>query len=338
MPTFNYLTGPQVADVVSMAEAIEAVRRAYEALSAGSAHAPVRTSVQLPDGGTTLSMLASLPEQGVTTVKVVSVFPDNPSRGLPTVLGLVSVYDSSTGAPLAVMEAGTLTAIRTGAASGVATDLLARPDADTLALIGTGNQAPHQAEAVATVRLLRIVRVYSRSEERREAFARELQSRFREWDQEVEVLAAPSAAEAVRDAGIICTATTSSTPVFSHSDVSPGTHVNGVGSFTLNMREVPAEFVRAARVVVDSREAARAEAGDLLPLVDERTVRWEDLSEIGEVLLGRRPGRQSPEDITFFKSVGLAVQDAAVGALVAAKIRTGEIGQRLELHELGTER
>ncbi len=104
------------------------------------------------------------------------------------------------------------------------------------------------------------------------------------------------------------------------------------------MREVPAEFVRAARVVVDSREAARAEAGDLLPLVDERTVRWEDLSEIGEVLLGRRLGRQSPEDITFFKSVGLAVQDAAVGALVAAKIRTGEIGQRLELHELGTER
>ncbi len=338
MPTFNYLTGPQVASVVSMAEAIDAVRAAYEALSAGIAHAPVRASVQLPNGGTTLSMLATLPEQGVTTVKVVSVFPDNPSRGLPTVLGLVSVYDSSTGVPLAVMEAGTLTAIRTGAASGVATDLLARPDADTLALIGTGNQARRQAEAVASVRRLRKVRVYSRNPVGREAFAWYLQSRFREWGQDAEVIAATSAAEAVQDAGVICTATTSSTPVFSHSDVSPGTHVNGVGSFTLGMREVPAEVVRAARVVVDSREAARAEAGDLLPIVEEGTLRWEDLPEIGEVLMGRRLGRQSLEEVTFFKSVGLAVQDAAIGAVVAAKIRKGEISQRLELHELGAER
>ena len=333
MPNCFFLSGPRAAEYLSMPDAIAAVREAFIALSDGTALAPTRTAAPLPGGGPTLAMTASLPSLGVTAVKVVSVVPDNPARGLPTVVALLTVYDAATGMPLAVLEAGALTGIRTGAASGVATDLLARPDAAVLGLIGAGFQARYQAEAVASVRPLERVRVYSRDPRRRAAFAAELQALFRAWGYGAEVRAAGSAAEAVRGADVICAATSSSTPVFDAADIAPGAHVNGVGSYTLAMREIPTDLARRARVVVDSRDAAEAEAGDLLPLVGEGALAWAALPEIGELLAGRQPGRRCEEEITFFKSVGVGVQDGAVGGVVAQRLSERGGGTELRLGE-----
>lgn len=320
-----------MAASVEMVDVIEAVRAAFVAYSRGDAVAPPRTALELPGRGTTLTMPAALPGQGTTVVKVVSVYPNNPSRGLPTILGLIAVLDADSGQPVALMEGAYLTGLRTGAASGVATDALARPDARTLGLIGAGFQARFQAEAVAAVRPIDTVWVYSRDGQRRHAFAAELQAHMAGRGCSAEVRATDSARGAVRRADVVCTATTSATPVFDGGDIPEGAHVNGVGSFRLDMREAPVELIRRARVVVDAREAARTEAGDLLPAVEAGWLDWSLLPELGEVLLGRQPGRQAAEEITFFKSVGLAVQDVAVAGLVARRARERGTGQPVPL-------
>lgn len=327
--TLRWLSNEDVTACVDMRDVIDAVAGAYIAYSSGESVTPVRSALELPGGGLTLTMPASLPGEGTTAVKVVSVYPNNASTGLPTVLGLVMVLDARTGEPQALMEAGYLTGLRTGAASGVATDALARRDASTLAVIGTGFQARFQAEAVAVVRRIRSVWVYSRDARRRGAFATDLEAYLHARGYPAEVRAAGGASEAVRDADIICAATTSAVPVFDAADVQPGAHINGVGSYTLEMQEVPVGVVRRARVVVDSREAAEVEAGDLLPAVQAGDLRWGDLAEIGEVLAAHRGGRESPDEITFFKSVGLGVQDAAAAGLVVRRASEHGIGVQL---------
>lgn len=322
-----WLSAADVERCASMADIIGAVREAFVAYSSGAADAPVRTAVAQP-GGTTLTMPAALPEQSLTAVKIVSVYAGNAERGLPAIHGLVAVLDGATGAPVAIMDGAYLTGLRTGAASGAATDLLARPDARVLGLVGTGYQARFQAEAVCAVRPIKEVRVYGRNAARRERFAGELAGYLSGHG--ARVRAAASAAEAVRGADVVCAATNSSVPVFADADVAAGTHVNGVGSYTLRMREVPAELVRRARVYVDSRAAARAEAGDLLPLVEAGELAWEDVPELGEALAGRAPGRWDAAEVTVFKSVGLAVQDAAAAGLVARRARALGLGQPLQ--------
>ena len=328
MGDLRWLSAADVGRCVSMPEVIGAVREAFKALSAGEAVAPVRTALGLPEG-TTLAMPASLPAAGATAVKLVSVYPGNAGRGLPTVLGVVAVLDAATGEPIALMEGAHLTGLRTGAASGVATDLLARADSSVLGLLGTGYQARFQAEAIAAVRPLEEVRVYGRDPDRRVRFAGELQAHLRGRGHGVWVCAVDGPSGAVRGADVVCAATSSRVPVFEDGDVGPGAHVNGVGSYTLEMREVPEGLVRRARVVVDSRQAAEAEAGDLLPGMEGGQLRWEDLPEIGEVLLGRREGRRAPDEATFFKSVGLAVQDVAAAGLVVRRARELGLGQLL---------
>ncbi len=330
MAELRWLSAADIAACVSMRDVIGAVREGFAAFSDRSAVAPVRTVLPLPEG-TTLTMPAALPWQGITTVKVVSVYPNNSARGLPAILGIVAVLDAGTGEPLALMEGGYLTGLRTGAASGVATDLLSRPDARVLGLVGTGFQARFQAEAVAAVRAIEEVRVYGRDAQRRSCFVSELRAYLRERGYAIEVRAAMNPADAVADADVVCAATSSSTPVFDASSIKAGVHINGVGSYTLAMREVPPELVRQARVFVDSREAAEAEAGDLLPEVESGRLSWSSLPEIGEVLLGTRTGRESPDEVTFFKSVGLAVQDAAAAGLVARRAREMGLGQTLAL-------
>ncbi len=309
-----------------MADIIEAMRHAFEAFSSGHALAPVRTALQLPEG-TTLTMPAALPQVGTTSVKIVSVYPSNPERALPAVLGIVAVLDAATGEPLALMDGTYLTGYRTGAASGLATDLLARQDSRVLALIGAGYQARFQAEAVLAVRPIEEVRMYTRSPEHRDRFVAELTASL--GADGPAVRAVSTSAAAVSGADVICTATSSHTPVLTAEDVSPDTHLNGVGSYTLQMQEVPLEVVRRARVWVDSREAARAEAGDLAPAVDAGLLVWDSLPELGEVLLGKREGRRDEREITFFKSVGLAVQDVSAAGLLAR--RAGELGLGQEL-------
>jgi ornithine cyclodeaminase len=318
--TLPFFTAEDIRRALSMREAIEAMRAAFIAFSEGRAHIPQRLSISIPEQeGITLVMPGYVPPDALG-LKVVSVFPRNPARGLPTLSALVVMLDPETGAPAALLDGAFLTAWRTGAASGLATDLLARPDAESLALIGAGAQARTQLLAVAAVRSLRRVRVYSRTPARAQALIEEMQGQ-EGIPQDIAVAPTPEAA--VAEADIVCTATNSSVPVFDGQALRPGTHINAIGSFTLEMRELDEEtFRRAARVVVDSRAAALAEAGEVVWAIRQGILREADLVELGEIAAGRRPGRERPEEITLFKSVGLAVQDLVAAQRVWQRIRT----------------
>ncbi|MDT7884818.1 MAG: hypothetical protein RQ891_08200 [Thermoflexus sp.] len=318
--TLPFFTAEDIRRALPMREAIEAMRAAFIAFSEGRAHIPQRLSISIPEQeGITLVMPGYVPPDALG-LKVVSVFPRNPARGLPTLSALVVMLDPETGAPAALLDGAFLTAWRTGAASGLATDLLARPDAESLALIGAGAQARTQLLAVAAVRSLRRVRVYSRTPARAQALIEEMQGQ-EGIPQDIAVAPTPEAA--VAEADIVCTATNSSVPVFDGQALRPGTHINAIGSFTLEMRELDEEtFRRAARVVVDSRAAALAEAGEVVWAIRQGILREADLVELGEIAAGRRPGRERPEEITLFKSVGLAVQDLVAAQRVWQRIRT----------------
>ena len=317
--TLPFFTAEDIRRALPMREAIEAMRAAFIAFSEGRAHIPQRLSISIPEQeGITLVMPGYVPPDALG-LKVVSVFPRNPARGLPTLSALVVMLDPETGAPAALLDGAFLTAWRTGAASGLATDLLARPDAESLALIGAGAQARTQLRAVAAVRSLRRVRVYSRTLARAQALIEEM--RGQEGIPE-DIAVAPTPEAAVAEADIVCTATNSSVPVFDGRALQPGTHINAIGSFTLEMRELDEEtFRRAARVVVDSRAAVLAEAGEVVWAIRQGILREADLVELGEIAAGRRPGRERPEEITLFKSVGLAVQDLVAAQRVWQRIR-----------------
>ncbi len=305
------VSGEEVRRGVDMLSAIDAVEKAYIQLSSSKANVPLRISLETPKG-VTLFMPGYLKDDNAMAVKIVSVYADNPTIGLPTVTALVIAVDAETGVPKAAIEGTYLTALRTGAAAGVATRLLAREDASVMAMIGAGGQAPTQIEAVCTVRPIREVRIFDISRER----AGTLEERMAESLPEITFRVVNSANEAVRGADVITTATTSRNPVFDAGYVLPGAHVNGIGAYTPEMQEIPADLVSKARVVIDSRTGALAEAGDLIKPLKAGLIRESEIVEIGEVLAGSAPGRRSPDEITFFKSVGNAVQDVAVARIV----------------------
>jgi ornithine cyclodeaminase len=229
---------------------------------------------------------------------------------------------------LAILEGGALTAIRTGAGAGAATDLLARTDSRTAAIFGAGVQARTQLEAVCTVREIETAWIYAPNREHVELMVSELAGR-QPIPQDLRVAASP--AEAVADADIICAATTAAAPVFEDGHIKSGVHVNGVGSYTPEMQEISPETLARALVTVDSREAALAEAGDLIQPI-KASLFGEDhiYAEIGEIVLGRKSGRAAPEQITYFKSVGVAVQDAVAGALAVENARKLGLGQQVD--------
>jgi len=307
------LTQIDIRLLVSMERAIELVKVAFADLSAGRATAPIRSAIEVePGSATTLVMPAYVPAAAALGVKVVSVFAGNPARGLPRIRSIVCLIDPDTGTPLAIMDGAYLTALRTGAVSGAATDLLARPDARTLTVIGAGAQAEMQAVAVAAVRPIQRIVVVARSQTRLDQFQAKMAENWPAISGIIETTT--GVPEAVRAADVICAATTSKTPVFDDADVQPGTHINGVGSFTPSMQEIPAETVSRSIVVVDHLQAAREEAGDLIvPLASGIITEGHFARELGQLVSGDVTGRRLPADITFFKSVGNAVQDMAVG-------------------------
>ena len=317
------LSAADVRAAVDMPAAIEAMREAFAALAAGTATVPLRLALET-EHGVTLFMPAHLRDSGDTAAKVVSVNPGNAAEGLPVIHAVVLVLDPVTGRPLALMDGTWLTALRTGAVGGLAADLLARPDASVVALFGASVQARTQLEAVRCVRPVREVRVVSRGGSSADRLVAELDGvRARRVDD-------PD--EAIDGADVIVAATSSETPVFDGSRVAPGTHVTGVGSFTTQMREVDTVLVQRARVVVDQREAILAEAGDIVGPISDGVVDSSVMSaEIGEIVLGRALGRTSPDEITFFKSVGNAVQDVAVAARVLAAAERDGLGVVVEL-------
>lgn len=320
------LSAADVRKALPMAAAIEGMKDAFAQLSAGTAHVPLRLRVAMPEAsGLSLIMPAFMQGSGDLAVKVVSVFNENPARGLPLIHGVVLALDPQTGQPLALLEGGSLTAIRTGAGAGAATELLALPECQTAAIIGSGVQARTLLEAICTVRSIRSVRVFSPNAQHAAAFAEAMRGQG-PVPQAVQAVA--SAAAAVRGADIICAATTSHTPVFSGKDLQPGAHVNGVGSFTPEMQEVDLETIQRALVVVDSRASAWEEAGDLIQPLRAGSITKDRIhAELGELLRGVKPGRSSAAQITYFKACGSAAQDA-----VAARIAVNNA----VLHNLGT--
>ena len=325
------LSARDVRTALPMDEAIEGMKLAFAQLSTGRAQLPLRTQLDVPrHDGVSLFMPAYLPDTDALAVKVVSVFPNNIRRSLPTIHGLVLALETSTGRPLALLEGGTLTAIRTGAASGAATDLLARRESTTVAIFGSGVQARTQLEAVCTIRNVEAVRVYSPNRAHAAAFAEEMRGRGAPIPTNIDVVDSP--ADAIRDSDIICTATTSTTPVFPGELLAPGSHVNAVGSFRTDMQEVDVETVQRSLVVVDSREAALAEAGDLVVAIESDAIGEEDIyAELGEIASGSKAGRTSADQITYFKSVGVAVQDAVAAAIALENAERNDWGVVVEL-------
>jgi ornithine cyclodeaminase/alanine dehydrogenase-like protein (mu-crystallin family) len=311
-----------------MAEAVEAMKAAFAQLSTGRANVPLRTPIEVPDhSGVTLFMPAYLADDDQMAIKIVSVFADNPAKGLPLIHALVVVVDAATGVPRAVMDGTYLTALRTGAVSGAATDLLARPDARVAAILGAGAQGQTQLEAVCAVRTVEQAWVFDIQSEQAAAYADVMSARL---SLPIRVAASPS--EALHAADIVCTATTSSTPVFADSDLKVGVHINAVGAYTPQMQEVPAETVARARVVVDQRASSMAEAGDLIIPINEGRIDQDHIyAELGEIAAGLKPGRAAEDEVTLFKSVGVAVQDVAAAARVLAGAERLELGVEMIL-------
>jgi ornithine cyclodeaminase/alanine dehydrogenase-like protein (mu-crystallin family) len=275
-----------------------------------------------------LFMPAFLRQSREIGFKMVSIWGDNPARGLPAVIALATVIDPDTGEPLALINGEALTALRTGAGGGLATDLLARPDASVVAVFGSGVQARAQLEAACAVRQVKEVRIFGRTPSSVEAFAAEVAA----WPGAPRVAIAGSRKEAVSGADIVIAATTSEKPVFDGRDLSPGAHVTGVGSYAPHMQEVDEETVRQAKIVVDSLQACLAEAGDLIVALEKNVISKLDIhAELGQIVNGERPARESREEITFFKSVGVAVQDAAAANAVLRAAEAQGLGTVVKL-------
>lgn len=322
------LSREDVRQALPMRQAIDAIKGAFGQLSAGEANVPLRTALEVPPrNGVTLFMPAYLATDHEMAVKIVSVFNENPDKGLPLIHALVVVVDAETGAPAAVMDGTYLTALRTGAASGAATDLLAREDAQVAAIFGAGAQGRTQLEGVCAVRPIEEVWVYDIAAGQASAYAKEMSERLL-----LPVKVADTPGDAVRRADVICTATTSSSPVFDDADVRPGTHVNAVGAYTPEMQEIPPETILRAKVVIDHHEAALAEAGDLLIPMEQGLMSADHIyAELGEIVAGDRPGRETAGEVTIFKSVGVAVQDVAAAGAVLKAARRLDLGREVRL-------
>jgi alanine dehydrogenase len=324
------LTRSQVRELVPMPEAIALMKTAFAELSAGRTVSPLRTVIPLPDReGDALFMPAYVPAMDALGLKSVNVFRRNPQRGLPVIHAIVSLVDPETGQPLAIMDGTYLTALRTGAVSGAAADLLARPESRVLVAIGAGAQGVTQIAAVCAVRSIeRVIAV----DVHETALERLRETMRQDWPEIAERLETTTDAAAVREADVVCTATTSHTPVFRDEDIRPGTHISAVGAYTPEMQELPAETVARATVVVDAVDAALAEAGDLItPLREGRVSREHFARELGMVVSGDAPGRTSSDEVTLFKSVGNAVQDVVVGKRAVELARERGIGTEIDV-------
>jgi ornithine cyclodeaminase len=315
------LADDDVRALLPMKACIEAVEAAFRALSDGRAVLPLRQVIRLPGHGGLLGVMPSyleVPGLGpVTGAKIVSVFPENHGTELDAHQGSVLLFEAERGRLLCVADASAITAIRTAAASGLATRLLARPDAGDLAILGAGVQAASHLEAMLAVRPIRGVRVWSRTPERTAAFAEAQSIRHG-----LPVDATASAQEAVEGADVVCTVTSSATPVLLGRWLAQGSHVNAVGSSVPSSREVDGEAVARSRLVVDRRESALSEAGDVLGAIEDGAIGPDHVAgELADVLTGAIPGRTTNEEITMFESLGLAIEDLA--AVASAYVRFG---------------
>jgi ornithine cyclodeaminase/alanine dehydrogenase-like protein (mu-crystallin family) len=306
------LSHAEVEELLTMEECVAVMEQALKSLSRDEAHNPLRQKIAGPGAPGILGLMPCWMggETPYYALKEVCVFPENPKRGLDAHVGTVVLHSGETGEPLAIVNASAVTAIRTAAVSAVATKLLARPGASVLAILGTGVQAKAHERAIPVVRNITEIRTYSRSGG-----------------------TAGSAEECVRGADIVVTVTNSKEPVLKREWLSPGVHINAVGSSIAAARELDGETVAAASLFVDRRESTVNESGDYLFAVREGAISGPEhiRAELGEILLGRAPGRSADAEITLFKSLGLAVEDLASAAFLYEKARKLGRGTWVEL-------
>lgn len=301
------LDSAQIRELLPMEECIELMAGALSALAHGEVFQPLRTIVRPPEARGLLGLMPaySAGEHGAFGLKAICVFPENPSQGKDAHQGAVMLFSRETGELLALMNASEITAIRTAAVSAVATRLLAREGAESLAIIGAGVQARTHLMALACVRSFKRARVACRNVEHAQQLAREMRVPF-----PIEPVTTNEAA--VRGADVIVTATSSLEPVINKDWISPGAHINAIGTHSPSSREVDSGTMSVARIFVDRRESALNEAGDYLLAAKEGLVTPESIvAEIGEILIGTKSGRNSDSEITLFKSLGLAIEDVA---------------------------
>ncbi len=310
-----------VHELLPMGACISLMRDALTSFSRGHAVQPLRSLLSLPDGSGVLGVMPGyLAEPLSFGLKVVSVMPSNRGSQYDSHQGMVILFGVSHGEPLAIVDASAITAIRTAAASGAATDTLARDDAGDLALIGSGTQAHSHLVAMAAVRQLRRVRIWSRTRANAERFSRDYSSTAKVA---IEVMA--SAEEAVRGADLVCTVTSARESVVCGDWLAPGTHLNAAGACFPTHRELDTEAVRRARFFTDCRDSCLHESGDFRIARDEGAITDSHLlGELGQVFLGKVAGRLSPDDITVYESLGIAIEDlAAAHAIHRAALATG---------------
>lgn len=326
------LTEQQIQQIYPMEQAIQDVQDALIAHYNGNVENPHRTVVEFPKEQASILYMPSVWEKiGIAAVKVVSIFPNNPRLGKKTTQGLILLTNTETGEHIACMDASYLTRLRTGALSALATKFLAKPTASTLAIIGCGKMAEEQVRGVLAVRNIEEILLYNRTKEKAEAFVKKVKDQNPSYSGKITV--AKTADEAVQRADIIVCATRSDKPVFSGHSLRAGTHINGVGSYLPHMQEVDERTVlRSAKIVVDTVDGAKDEAGDLIIPANKGIWSFDQLhGQLDELVAGKIPGRETAMEITFFKSVGTAYFDLAVAAAVYKKAVELEMGIELDL-------
>lgn len=320
------LTQDDVEALLPMAECMDAVEEALRSLARGAATLPLRSIHWRPDRRGALGLMPAFTDgPELLGVKVISYFPANLGSDLDSHQGMVLLFEAGRGRPLAILDASSITAIRTAAASGVATRALARAEAGDLAILGSGTQARSHLEAMRAARTLRRVRVWSRDAAHARAFAERESERAG-----LPIEPMPTARQAVSGADLVCTTTSSAEPVLCGEWLTAGAHINAVGACFPTARELDGPAVARSRLFVDRRESALHESGDYLIAKQERWITEAHiLGELGDVLLGRLAGRVAPGDITLFKSLGLAVEDVAAAHHVLTRARANGVGTRV---------
>ncbi len=320
----------QMREVFTMKDAIQADKDALRIYSQGGADVPLRVNVPVPKfEGQSLYMPGYAGEAKALGVKIVSVYPKNIEKGLTSVPATMILVNDETGEVCSILDGTWLTRLRTGAVSGAATDILARADSKIMALFGTGGQAETQLEAVLNVRAIKDVRVFDLSSARCEDFCNRMMAKFG-VQFGVNIYPVTSSDLAIEDADVITAVTTAKTPVFDGLKIKMGAHVNGVGAYTPEMRELcPTLITRADRLVVDTFHGALEEAGDLIHPLQEGLIQESDLIELGQIILGLTEGRRSPDEITVFKTVGSGVLDVVTARRIFEKAVEKNVGQLL---------
>jgi ornithine cyclodeaminase len=326
-----FLTKEDIKKVFTMKDAIEAVKEAFSIYSRGKSVVPMRVNIGIhKHKGQTLYMPAYIEEMDSGGVKIVSVFPQNIEKGMASVQATMVLVNEQTGQICAILDGTYLTQLRTGAAQGAATDILARKDSKVGMLFGTGGQAVSQLEAMLVARKLQCVYVYDINLQRAKQFCERMQQELAQYGAQIQVTEDPNSV--VSEADIITTVTTSKEPVFDGRLVKAGTHINGVGSYTPEMQELDEYIVqRADRIFVDSKEAVLSEAGDFIIPLKKGSINEDSINgELGEVVAGKLHGRSNEKQITLFKTVGIAVQDVVTAKKIYDRALEQGVGQKID--------